>query len=368
MVAGIPPTNLMLLYKCSAPAKLTRVSLGLILISSLQTVLPAQSQEWRKQLRSDGVTLGTVRRIFLDRSVLVGGPVVSGPYENRNGGVLLQWRVASQNGEWYVASDQIFNHLSSTYNSKPAKVIAVQLNELGRGKQTINALGESIGYDTTVNPYFDVIVRFEDGVLAITTAYPNTVGDQVEFASAADSVTEQMSRELPLLIGMRLYAIGYSILYQPDTTLEELAGWRSNLKELSSTNIPRLVPLTIVAAKYLHSGVVFKLRLPNGIEAISFTAQSYYQDAGPTKSFIEKISGTLLTEIPKSLTPKDIDAIKSAEIYKGMYAYPLLLSLGIPDQKDDWERSGKVWVFRGHRLLVYFDHDARVVDWESVDK
>ena len=71
-----------------APRKLFSVSTGILLLSFLPAILSAQTQDWRKQLKSD-TTLGTVRRLFLNQKVIVGGVVVE-----PRGGVLLEWEQA----------------------------------------------------------------------------------------------------------------------------------------------------------------------------------------------------------------------------------------------------------------------------------
>jgi hypothetical protein len=55
--------------------KIVSVSIGVLLLSSLSAMLSAQTQDWRKQLKSD-TTLATVRRLFLNQKVIVSGAVV----------------------------------------------------------------------------------------------------------------------------------------------------------------------------------------------------------------------------------------------------------------------------------------------------
>ena len=244
--------------------------------------------------------------------------------------------------------------LPSTYKGKSATVVAVQLNELKRRELRPNALGEIVAEDDIVNPYFDIVVQFDDGTLAMYTNYPISTGagDDIELASSASAIAHQMSTELPRLIGKTVYAVGYSKLYQPDTSLEELTGLGSKgvLKELWPTDVPLLEPLTILAAKYIDStGVIFKLKLPNGKEALAFTNQIYYLDAGESDSrpLIERVTGTLSLQIPKGLTQKEIDAIKHRTIFKGMSKDAVDYVLGFPDKENDWGRGGKQRILFG---------------------
>jgi hypothetical protein len=349
------------------PRKLASLSIGILLLSFLPAMLSAQTQDWRKQLKSD-TTLGTVRRLFLNQKVIVGGVVVS-----HGESALLEWELAHKDplGRY---QESISDHLPSGYKGKGATVVAVQLNELKRRELRPNALGEIVAEDDIVGPYFDIVVQFDDGVLAMHSTYPIIVAtdDNIELASAASALANQMSTELPRLIGKTVYAVGYSKLYQPDVSLEELTGLGSKgvLKQLWPNDVPLLEPLTVLAAKYIDAtGVVFKLKLPNGKEALSFTNQIYYLDAGESENrpLIERVTGLLLLQIPKGLTQKEIDAIKHGTIFKGMSKDAVDYLLGFPDKENDWGRGGKQRIY-SDRLFVYLDHDEKVEDWQSIDK
>src|ERR1019366_38883 len=119
----------------------------------------------------------------------------------------------------------------------------------------------------------------------------------------------------PRLVGKTVYAVRYSELYQPDTSLDELT--RKEKQLWPRRDVPLLEPLTVLATKYIEStGVVFKLKLPNGKEALSFTNQNYYLDTGDAddRPLIQRVTGTLLSQIPTGLTRKEIDAIKDGTI------------------------------------------------------
>jgi hypothetical protein len=179
-----------------------------------------------------------------------------------------------------------------------------------------------------------------------------------------------MSTTLPRLVGRTVYAVGYSKLYQPDTSLEELTGSQGVLKQLWPRDVPLLEPLTILAAKYIDStGVVFKLKLPSGKEALSFTNQIYYLNSadGDDRPLIDRVTGTLLLQIPKGFTQKELDAIKQHTIFKSMSKAAVEDLLGFPDKENDWGRGGKQLIY-ADRLFVYLDHDEKVEDWQSIDK
>jgi hypothetical protein len=334
-------------------------------------LLPAYAQnqspnDWREQLKS-GATLGTVRRLFSNQRVIVGGPVVN----FGRGSVLLEWTVARTNGDERYVTDVVLDDLSARYKGKTATVIAVQLNETRRRDLQPNALGETVAADDIPNPYFDLVVRFEDETLAMHAAFPGILSEAVELASAATAINEQMSTQLPLIVGKTVYAVGYSKLYQPDTTLEELTGLGSSgaLKQLSPHDVRLLEPLTIVAAKYLdNTGVVLKLRMPDGKEALSFTGRVYYLDGRGNTPCFDSVIGALVSEIPKKLTPQEVDAIKHRTIYKGMTKDAIDYLLGFSEKTNNWGRGGKQVIYFSGRIVVYLDNDDKVDDWQSFEK
>jgi hypothetical protein len=246
-----------------------------------------------------------------------------------------------------------------------------------------NALGEAASEDDIANPLFDLVVRFDDGTLAITSAYPSSLGSSVEFASIATSFAEQMSKELPLLVGKTVYAVEDSTLYQADTTLDEITGSdpKGKMKRLLSRT-PLLQPLTILAAKSIDEnadnlpldlppdagcGVIFKVKLPGGEEALAFTAEKYYLSLD-SLPFADRVIGNLEFSIPYPLTEQEVDAIRHRRLFKGMTKDAAHYFLGDPDALSNWGLGGKQLIYNGGRLLVYLDKDNKVEDWQSFEK
>ena len=85
----------------------------------------------------------------------------------------------------------------------------------------------------------------------------------MELASDRDSVRTQIKSHLPSVVGRKLYAVGFSRLYKPTATIEEMSGLQEVLARLSVLDMPLLEPLTITKAKYLPdvSAVVLKVSL-----------------------------------------------------------------------------------------------------------
>ena len=86
------------------------------------------------------------------------------------------------------------------------------------------------------------------------------------------------------------------------------------------------------------------------------------------RPFIRRVIGTLVTEIPDTLTQKEIDAIKTGTIYKGMTKDALTYMLGFKDKENDWGSGGKQLIYYDGRLLIYLDKDNKIQDWQSFEK
>jgi hypothetical protein len=84
------------------------------------------------------------------------------------------------------------------------------------------------------------------------------------------------------------------------------------------------------------------------------------------QTFFERVIGSLLEEIPSSLTKKDLDAIRSGTIYRGMKEEAVEYTMGFPDKENDWGTGGKQLIY-GKSFLVYVNRQETVVDWQSLD-
>jgi len=301
---------------------------------------------------------GPLKKMYLNQKV-----VVSGSTFPRG---MLDWNLARPKGDYY--EPDLMNHLPAAYKGRQALVIAVQMNALHRAEYSKqNALGEQTSPDDVVDPYVDVVVRFEDGTVAMKTAYPGILG--LAMAADDDKLTAEMNRELPGVIGARFYAVAFSKLYKPTATLEDMQGSGEILSRLSMTEVPLLAPLTITKARYLpeEKAVVLKLTLPNGSEALALTSRTYIENSDPKAAFLERVSGTLLNSIPKKLTPKEVGSIKSKTLFRGMSKDAVQFAVGFAERTNDWGRGGEQLVFFSGKLTIYIDSAGRVTDWQSLD-
>lgn len=335
------------------------VPLLLVLVLCAVTIGQAQS--------NGSETLGSVKQKYLNQRVVIGGSVMNSSLQ---GPVLTTWyAAAAEPGGRYRAD--MSNNAAASDKGQAGLVIAIQLDDaLGRsvGPRT-NALGEVISPDQTVDPYLDVVVKLDNGNIVITTAYPSTVDLAIQLAVAQEALAKEMSANIGSVVGKKLYAAGFSRLYQPDSTLEEMEGLSEIIKRIPITEIPLLEPLVITAAKYvetpdelMHTAVVLKLKLPDGREALSIT--SSFTDVDKDATFLEKISGFLLTTVPKDLTPQEIAAIKKISVFRGMRKEAVHYALGFPKEENDWGKGGKQLIYTDD-LIIYVNNQEKVVDWQS---
>jgi hypothetical protein len=391
------PTGLALLFLCSAGLHAQGLAGQAIAGVPTQTDLattgvsaPPDStangdelSPWRTLFNSGKITLGQVRFAFLHQDVIVTGTVE----DLGSSSQLLEWRIATTapvstqpaNPDSQKAFNQTrffvphaMDGLPVRYSRKKANVVAVQLHNPEAAGATSNAMGESVSDDGSVNPCFDLVVRFDDGTTAMTTQYPATLAnaDLAEPVWVINAAAERIKLELPDLIGMGVYAAGFTQLYKPDSTIDEIMN-QDDAEKVPPADIPLLVPLTIVAAKYVESaGVVIEVQFPNGDKALALTSMPQLMLpplGGREPTFLERLIGLFLADIPHKLTKRELAAIRSGSIYRGMRENALEYVMGFPDKESDSGDGGKQLIFR-KTLLVYLSYSGTVEDWKFLDQ
>jgi len=320
-------------------------------------VLQAQQQE----------TLGAVKQKYLNQRVVVSG-YVTAAFSGRAQDILMDWHPAKEQAGGYRFN--ISDNLPASYKGQPATVVAIMLDKTtGRQpSEKVNALGEIVGPDQMVNPYFDLIVKFDDGKMALTTGYPITISHQVELAVAHQADSQEMSANLLAVVGRSFFATGYSRLYDPDSTLEEMRGSSEILKRMSIAVVPLLEPLQLTAAKYIDTDkvVILKLRLPNGGAAMCLASAGVMSNLQGT--FLENLSvaSGLLSALPTDLSAREIEVVKQRGLLHGMSRKALELSQGYAKKENDWGRGGKQLIY-SDSFLVYLDNNDAVVDWHILN-
>jgi hypothetical protein len=304
------------------------------------------------------LTLRSIREAYLNQSIVVRGSVVQG--------TMTDWSRARAERDRYRPDSR---SVPANYRGQRAKVVAVQIAQSATATPNggVNALGEPASQDDVIDPQIELVAQFSDGTLGITSARYEFLADRARLAGEHQQREAEMTKNLPLTIGKTLYATGLTTLYEPNTTIEELTGQREILKRLSAARIPLFEPLQILAARYVaeEDGVVLKLRLPGGTEALSYTNRPFLDAATPDMPFIQKISGTLLAGLPNELTPKEIEAVKQGELYRGMSSRAVSYTFGQPESESHWGNSGKERIYL-KTISVRFDNKDTVVEWQMI--
>jgi hypothetical protein len=246
-------------------------------------------------------TLCQVRKKYVNRRVVVTGALL-------NDRSMLTWERAILDGGRFVRTTGA-SHLPASYKGQTATVVSVQLNQLKVATRA-NALGETVDEDDTVKPYFDLVVRFDDGTYGMLTTFPTTAETDVTFATEQQALSDLIAKNQASFLDASLYACGYSRLYEPDSTLEEMTGSREILKRLNISKIPLLKPLKVAAVKYIpeNDDVVLKVQFPDGEYALAVTYMRI-QGKDQNSSPLQRVAGPLLTAIPADFSAQELSAV-----------------------------------------------------------
>jgi hypothetical protein len=341
--------------------KLTRLIITLTVISLTASAVSAQFARGREMKLREARALWVGKTVKLKPAHLIYG-------------MLSGWYRVVKDGDVYVTETGLDKYLPSTYQNGEAQVVALQVNHtegVGNGKP--NALGEILDDNDLVNPYTDVIIRFDDGTLAMTTSYLSLFTDPgtttFVLASEKRDRMDAINKELPSILNKVVYAVAYSKLYLPTTTLEELIDETSGAPK-RAIDFTKLEPLTIVAAKYNEENDVIILKLRDGKGKEYLTASNFSQTEVKNSFFAKVVSSlpaALLTDLG-GLTPRDIVEIKQGSLSRGMSLHALYCLMGFPEKENDYGRGMKQLVYYGGRIFVYLDADSRVNNWQSIDR
>jgi hypothetical protein len=319
-------------------------------------------------------TLGEIRKELLGKSVVIMGVKASGFERFQGEEVFLKWQLAEGNSQQgFKIKERNYLPLHAPYRLKGSRGVieAVELAEnfLQKRKKgtSTDVFGDTVKDDDTLEPYFDIVVKLKDGTFLIARGYYNTVmGDDLELASIVDANRDEIAMNIDSLIGKTILPVAYSRIFPPDADIKDITDiLRSDLNKLR--DVPNLTPLKIIKVKYLESenGVLLKVEFlgnKNGIIFSEFRNKMFLQKL----PFFDRATFGFLTEVPKSLTTKEVEAIKKSSIFKGMSLNALHYSWGYPKNKNDWGRAGEQLLYSDN-LFVYIESD-KVVDWQSLSR
>jgi hypothetical protein len=333
-------------------------------------------------LASDSLrTLGDFRKKYVGQRVVVGGRLDDSRTK------LDDWHIADKKalkkGRY---EDNFFEDLPRTYMGRMGTVLAIQGRDSGTSiekneKPKQNALGETVTDDARdislggFGGLVRVIVRFDDGVVAINTTTSSSEALGVAgftLASVRARQTEIIGKNLPSVVGQKLYPVGYSWVYSPDISLDDLLDIMMSEKSISNSSLPLLQPAEILVAKYIEERgmVVLKLRLADGREVLTHSRYKEEDDFRSNLeivdgSFLSRIAGSLLPRIPETLSKEEVSAIQRQEMFRGMSRVALEYMMGRTNE-NDWGQGGKQLVYGA--LYVYLDTKDRVTDWQVIPK
>lgn len=302
----------------------------------------------------DKQTLASIRAKFLNQQILIDGHIA----DVGKGPQLLSWSLAEKGQRIFA------ERLNASYRGKSAIVTSITMHDNQADK--VNAMGDVTPVDQIVNPYFDLVATLEDGTAVVWTGYPSMMSSDIHLASENKAKAVTIRDALNGMIGKTVYATGFSRLYKPDSSLGDLLSSQAIIYQI--TLPPLFKPIEIVSAKYneAENVTILKLKLPDGSLALAFTPSLMLnQEDGPIE---DKILFGFLTELPSSLTPKEISAIQERTIFRGMSDIAVEYCLGSPDHKNDWGRGGKQLVYFDGRIFVYMDSKGTVEDWQTLGK
>lgn len=347
-----------------------RFLIVILALVSLNTIALTQSKK-----DSDELTLAEARTALVGKTI-----VIVAKSAQAFKGYLHDWKLVLEfGGEYRENRESIMNYLSDTYQAKGAQVVAIQLNSIERersGAGGVNALGEQTSEDALVNPYVDVVIRFPDGMLAMTTTYVSIIFSDSDLVRPFKLLSEKRDRgnlinsQLASIVGKTVYAVGYSHLFMPTASLEALME-SARYSQQQAFDFPRLQPLTIAKAAYNDEKdvIILKLKDANGKE---YLCLSNFDSRDDKATFLTRVvqsfPASLHASMPSDLTPREIEAIRKGSIFRGMSKDAVYYTIGFPEKDNDWGRGGKQFIYFHGTMYVYIDATEHVTDWQSIKR
>jgi hypothetical protein len=298
-----------------------------------------------------------VRQKYENTTVLV----LANPSSMRILGHLTEWQLAKEKKGRYVGTEK---YLDFKYVGQTAKVIGVQLEH--NSIEEAHRLGPS--EDDTLDPYFSLVVRFDDGTTAMATTFPIGAKDIAVPADDAARHLAAMQAGATAMVGKKVYAIAYSHFYYPDLKVADAVevvqtGYASTSVD-QVRDVPHLQPLTVTKVGFLKpaNALLLTLVLPDGRNVISMVKCD-----GKDDSCFGNYGSELFAEIPSALTTEEVEAIRRGTYFTGMSKGALYMSIGLPDRENDYGRGGYQLVYANGKVLIYTDADGKIADSQSFD-
>ena len=263
------------------------------------------------------------------------------------------------------------------YKGAEGKIIAVDIlpdpNPYSIKINLKDAFGEPIDKNDLVDPYFDVIVHLQSGELVtVNSCYLATIinGHHFRFSSDRNKIKKEIIDNIDTLIGKTIYPVAESKIFPPDVSVDKLITWNKR-RFARLHDVPNFIPLEIIKAKYLEKegGILIKVKFLSNRIGIIFDQFVSIEDAKKSPhvgtSFLDRATFGFKINIPKSLTAREVEAIKKRRIFKGMSSKALEYSWGYEDKKNDWGNGGKQLIFNENQY-VYLKNN-KIVNWQVLE-
>jgi len=270
------------------------------------------------------------------------------------------WHLAKEKKGRYIPKG---DGLASKYAGQMATVVTVQLEE--NSLRPAHRIGPTD--DDVLEPYFSIVLRFEDGTIGMANTYLISARNEIVPAQALIAHQSVLRAGADQLSGKVVFAIAESRFYYPDLTVEQAMSIAHNFMARVDIvrNIPLLQPLQVTNVGYLKQAdaLLVSLKLPDGRDVVSVVTCN-----GMNNSCFENLGSHFLSSIPSSLTAREIEAVQMHSHFPGMSQSALYMSIGYPEKENDYGRAGKQLVYYGGSILIYLDDNGNVTDTQHFDR
>ncbi len=283
-------------------------------------------------------------------------------------GKQFDWNEAKQNGDYYVYD--VLKYIPVTYIGREAEIIAIQLNKKEREEiiEKTNAFGEKTDVSLMVNPFFEIVVRFSDGKIALITTYQSTLDYKIELVSHREAREKTLAGFISTINGDTVYATCYSRVFKPIANIDDML---SDNHIMMARDFPRLEPLIIVASKFIPQKNIIILKLKDAKDHVYLSYSNaekelYLDDYEHLSETIAK-DIRMETEIPDYLTQEEINAIKIGAVFKGMSVAALHFSIGFPDKKKEFSSGGNQLIYNDWLNIRLDNQNDHIISCQIID-
>ncbi len=168
------------------------------------------------------------------------------------------WSEATKKGKFYKEKKftRSSMYIPLSYSGQEVEVIAIDLASIRRKKikNKTDAFGDKINPETIVDPYIEVVIKFQDGLIAMGTGYSRIFTSKENLIPLKEGRAREqhINMMLPSIIGKTVYADACSGLFDPHSNITELLDYDNSELIVNSVMFKPLEPLKIIEAKYIR--------------------------------------------------------------------------------------------------------------------